>query len=131
MFKCLADGTARTAFDGLIRVGHGAIATEANQTCRGMLVSPTARIHTQPQLEIYCDDVKCSHGAATGQLDERALFYMLSRGIDPPQARSMLMNAFMADVIDSVTLSPLRDRLRHLVERRLSGDDAFCEGCDL
>jgi Fe-S cluster assembly protein SufD len=86
-------------------------------------------MHTQPQLEIYCDDVKCSHGAATGQLDAKALFYMRSRGIPEAEARTMLMQAFMSDVIDTITLEPLRDRLRHLVERRLIGAHADCGEC--
>lgn len=128
-FKYLVDDSGRGAFEGLIRVDHGAHATEAYQNDRNMLASKTARMHTQPQLEIYCDDVKCSHGAATGQLDERALFYMRQRGINLDEARSMLMNAFMADVLDAVKLEPLRDRLRHLVEMRILGDDARCEGC--
>jgi len=130
-FKYLVDESGRGAFEGLIRVDHGAHATEAYQNNRNMLASTTARMHTQPQLEIYCDDVKCSHGAATGQLDERALFYMRQRGINLEEARSMLMNAFMSDVLASVKLEPLRDRLRHLVEMRILGDDARCEGCSL
>ncbi len=128
-FKYLVNDSGRGAFEGLIRVDHGAHATEAYQNDRNMLASPSARMHTQPQLEIYCDDVKCSHGAATGQLDERALFYMRQRGIEYDEARSMLMNAFMADVLDAIKLEPLRDRLRHLVEMRILGDDARCEGC--
>lgn len=130
-FKYLIGDNARGAFEGLIKVDHGAYRTEAYQTDRNLLASPGARMHTQPQLEIYCDDVKCSHGAATGQLDSRAMFYMRSRGIPEKEARAMLMNAFMADVIDKVNLEPLRDRLKHLVERRLTGDNALCQGCKL
>ena len=130
-FKYLVDDRARGAFGGLIRVDYDAAGTEAHQTNRNLVASEGARMHTRPQLEIYCDDVKCSHGAATGQLDEQALFYMRSRGIDLPEAKTMLMNAFMSDVLDSVTLEPLRDRLRHLVERRLAGDDARCRECSI
>lgn len=130
MFKYIVSDNGRGAFEGLIRVDHGAHHTEAFQNDRNLLASPGARMHSRPQLEIYCDDVKCSHGAATGQLDARALFYMRSRGIDEPEARSMLMKAFMADVIDAIALEPLRDRLRHLVDMRLAGDDARCEGCN-
>ena len=130
-FKYIVSDRGRGAFEGLIKVAHGAHHTEAYQNDRNLLASPTARMHSRPQLEIYCDDVKCSHGAATGQLDARALFYMRSRGIDEPEARSMLMKAFMADVIDSIKLEPLRDRLRHLTDMRLSGDgEARCEGCN-
>lgn len=86
-------------------------------------------MHTEPQLEIYCDEVKCGHGATTGQLDAQALFYMRTRGIPEAEARMMLMQAFMADVIDTVSIASLRDRLRLLVERRLSGDRRGCGEC--
>lgn len=130
-FKYLVDRQGRGAFEGLICVDEGAVATEAFQNNRNMIADEGCRMHARPQLEIYCDDVKCSHGSATGQLDERALFYMRSRGIPETEARTMLMNAFMADVIDSVRLEPLRDRLRHIVERRLAGDNVHCQSCPL
>lgn len=126
IFKYVVDGEARGSFEGIIKVAEGAHHTEAYQNNRNVLASADARMHTQPQLEIYCDDVKCSHGAATGQIDARALFYMRSRGIPEAEARTMLMQAFMADVIDGVSLAPLRDRLRYLMERRLAGAHADC-----
>jgi Fe-S cluster assembly protein SufD len=129
LFKYVVDEEARGGFEGIIRVADGAHHTEAYQNNRNVLAATTARMHTQPQLEIYCDDVKCSHGAATGQLDAKALFYMRSRGIPEVEARTMLMQAFMSDVIDTITLDPLRDRLRHLVERRLIGAHADCGEC--
>lgn len=128
-FKYIVDENGRGAFEGLIRVADGAHHTEAYQNNRNILVAGTARMHTRPQLEIYCDDVKCSHGAATGQIDARALFYMQARGIPRAEARTMLMQAFMADVIDSISMDALRDRLRHLVEQRLSGFHAACGSC--
>lgn len=134
LFKYVADGESRCTFDGRIVVEEGARFTEAYQTNRNMLASDKARMHTEPTLEIYCDEVKCSHGAATGQLDERALFYMRQRGIPEETARRMLMEAFVADVIDTVHVPGLRDRLRHLVERRFSGlgsDVATCADCNL
>ncbi|MDE5870621.1 MAG: SufD family Fe-S cluster assembly protein, partial [Muribaculaceae bacterium] len=82
-----------------------------------------------PQLEIYNDDVKCSHGTAIGQLDEKQLFYMMTRGISEEQARLMLKQAFMNDVIDGISLSPLRDRLKLMVERRFSGEQTACSSC--
>ena len=130
MFKYVVDQDARGAFQGLIKVAAGAVKTEAYQNNRNVLAAPSARMHTQPQLEIYCDDVRANHGAATGQIDERALFYMQSRGIPRTEARTMLMQAFMADVIDSVAIAPLRDRLRHLVEQRLSGHALNCQTCN-
>jgi Fe-S cluster assembly protein SufD len=129
LFKYVIDDDAQGGFEGIIRVDEGAHHTEAYQNNRNVLAAKTARMHTQPQLEIYCDDVKCSHGAATGQLDAKALFYMRSRGISEAEARTMLMQAFMSDVIDTITLEPLRDRLRHLVERRLIGAHADCGEC--
>lgn len=129
LFKYLLDGEGRGSFEGLIRVDEGADGTAAYQANRNMLASADARMHTAPQLEIYCDDVKCSHGATTGQLNDEALFYMRSRGIPLAEARMMLMQAFMADVIDTVPIESLRDRLRHLVERRLSGEHATCGDC--
>ena len=86
-------------------------------------------MHCKPQLEIYNDDVKCSHGATTGQLDAEALFYMRSRGIPENEARTMLMQAFMVDVINHVHISGLRERLLHLVDRRFAGTLGDCAGC--
>lgn len=129
LFKYLLDDKAQGAFEGLIYVAKDAVLTEAYQTDRNILASADARMHTAPQLEIYCDDVKCSHGAATGQLDQQALFYMQTRGVPRNEARMMLMQAFMTDVLDRVAIEGLRDRLRHLVERRLSGDHTSCGDC--
>lgn len=131
MFKYILDDDARGAFEGGITVHPGAILTEAYQSNRNLLASDGARMHTKPQLLIYCDDVKCSHGATTGQLDQDALFYMRQRGISEKTARTMLMQAFMADVIDTVGLEGLRDRLRHLVEMRLHGRTSFCGDCHI
>lgn len=129
LFKYLLDDRSQGAFEGLIYVAQDADHTEAYQSDRNLLASADARMHTAPQLEIYCDDVKCSHGAATGQLDQNALFYMQTRGVPRSEARMMLMQAFMSDVIDRVAIEGLRDRLRHLVERRLSGEHAVCGDC--
>lgn len=131
LLKYVLDDRARGQFRGLIVVDEAAERTEAFQTNRNLLASPDARMHTSPRLEIYCDEVKCSHGATTGQLDERALFYMQARGIPRAEARMMLMQAFMADVIDTIEIEGLRDRLRHLVDRRLNGQDATCNDCSL
>ncbi len=129
LFKYVLDNDARGAFEGRILVRQEACATEAYQANRNMLAADSARMHTEPQLEIYCDDVKCSHGATTGQLDADALFYMRTRGIPEQQARVMLMQAFMADVVDSVKMESLRQRLHMLVERRFNGHPATCNDC--
>lgn len=120
LVKYIVGGTGKGVFNGLIRVDYDAVGTRAYQTNRNLLAGPSARMQSEPQLEIYCDDVKCSHGAATGQLDEKALFYMRSRGIGVDEARSMLMNAFVADVIDSVPDDRRREGLKDLVSMRLS-----------
>lgn len=131
LFKYVLDDNATGAFEGLIEVAHGARFNEAYQSNRNLLASAGARMHTRPQLLIYNDDVKCSHGATTGQLDSAALFYMRSRGIPLAEARKMLMQAFMVDVVEKISLDNLRDRLRHLLELRFSGDcgEAACATC--
>ena len=129
LFKYVLDEESTGAFEGAIYVADGAQYTEAYQSNRNLLASKQARMHTKPQLEIYNDDVKCSHGATTGQLDADALFYMRSRGIPEQEARMMLMQAFMVDVIDMVKMDGLRDRLRHLVEKRFYGQQAKCADC--
>mgnify|MGYP000770836328 CR=1 FL=1 len=131
LFKYVLDDKATGAFEGGIEVCPGARFVEAFQTNRNILASTGARMHSKPQLLIYNDDVKCSHGATTGQLDSDAIFYMQTRGIPLEEARRMLMQAFMIDVVDSIRLEPLRDRLRHMVERRFSGasDCGSCASC--
>lgn len=130
-FKYILDDNATGAFEGEINVRPGAVKTSAYQSNRNLLASVGARMHTQPQLLIYCDDVKCSHGATTGQLDADALFYMRQRGIPLDTARNMLMQAFMSDIIDTVPLEAMRERLRHMVERHLHGETAYCADCNL
>lgn len=133
LFKYVADDKALCGFEGLILVKEGAHGTSSYQTNRNLLGSQDARVYSRPQLEIYNDDVKCSHGSAIGQLDETQLFYMRTRGVDEADARLLLKQAFMADVIEGVRLGVLRDRLRMLVERRFNGEHgsgcAVCSGC--
>ncbi len=129
MYKYVLNDSSNGSFVGRILVDEGCPCVEAYQGNRNLSASPSARMHSEPQLEIYTDDVRCSHGSATGQLDEQALFYMRSRGIPEDEARTMLMQAFVADVIDGVRLESLRDRLRLLVERRFHGELADCAAC--
>lgn len=129
LFRYVLDDDARGAFEGLIEVFPNAQFTEAFQTNNNILASQSALMHTKPQLIINNDDVKCSHGATTGQLNNEALFYMQTRGIPRDTARTMLMQAFMVDVIDTVALEAVRDRLRHLVEKRFDGTLCACESC--
>ena len=129
LFKYVLDDSASGAFAGKVLVRHGAQHTESQQTNRNICLTRQARMFTQPQLEIYADDVKCSHGATVGQLDEKAMFYMRQRGIPEKEARMMLMQAFVGEVIGHVALEPLRDRLNRLVEKRFRGELSQCEGC--
>lgn len=130
MFKYVLSDHALGAFAGKILVEPGCPKTNAYQGNRNILADSTAKMLSKPQLEIYTDDVQCSHGTAIGQLDDEALFYMRTRGIPEAQARQMLMQAFVTDVIDGVRLEALKDRLHHLVEMRFSGQLATCSTCN-
>lgn len=129
LFKNVLDDQAVGAFSGRILVKEGAQKTAAYQTNRNLCATREARMYSKPQLEIYADDVKCSHGMTTGQLDENALFYMQSRGIPRDEARMLLSVAFTSDVIDYVRMDALKDRLHKLVEKRFRGELARCAGC--
>lgn len=131
LYKYVLEGEATGAFAGKILVRPGAQQTDAQQTNKNLCMTRTARMYSQPQLEIYADDVKCSHGSSTGRLDENALFYMQTRGIAPQEARLLLMSAFVADVIGQVRIPALADRLRHLVELRFRGEMEKCRGCKM
>ena len=132
LFKNVLNDQAVGAFSGRILVREGADKTEAYQSNRNLCATREARMYSKPQLEIYADDVKCSHGMTTGQLDEEAIFYMRSRGISGislDEARMLLSVAFTSDVIDHVRVEALRDRLHRLVEKRFRGELAKCAGC--
>jgi Fe-S cluster assembly protein SufD len=129
LYKYVLDDEATGAFAGKVLVREGAQHTDSQQTNRNLCLTRQARMYTQPQLEIYADDVKCSHGATVGQLDEDALFYMQQRGISFVEARQLLMRAFVGEVIDGVGLEALRDRLHHLVEKRFRGELGKCGDC--
>ena len=123
-YKGVLDGRARAVFHGRIVVQEGAQKTDAAQTNNNLLLSQGAEIDTKPQLEIYADDVKCSHGATVGRMDEDALFYLRSRGIDETRARALLTFAFVADIINEVAIAPLKDALENILSSRLVSDDA-------
>lgn len=129
LFKYVLDDHAVGAFAGLVLVRPDAQHTASQQTNRNLCATREARMYTQPQLEIYADDVKCSHGATVGQLDESALFYMQQRGISKREARLLLMFAFVNEVIDTIRLDALKDRLHLLVEKRFRGELNKCKGC--
>lgn len=129
LFKNVLNDQAVGVFSGRILVKENAQKTAAYQTNRNLCATRECRMYSKPQLEIYADDVKCSHGMTTGQLDENALFYMQSRGIPRDEARMLLSVAFTSDVIDHVRLEGLKDRLHKLVEKRFRGELAKCAGC--
>lgn len=129
LFKYVLDEQAVGAFSGKVLVREGAQRTNSQQTNSNICATREARMYTQPQLEIYADDVKCSHGATVGQLDENALFYMQQRGISLKEARLLLMFAFVNEVIDKIRMDALKDRLHLLVEKRFRGELNKCQGC--
>ena len=118
-YKGILGGRATGVFRGKIHVHQAAQKTDAYQANQNLLLSETAQINTKPQLEIYADDVKCSHGATIGQLDEDALFYLRSRGIGHQEAVRVLTRAFAGEVLDRVRIPVLKDQLTQLVDRRL------------
>lgn len=119
LYKGVLDGKANGVFNGKIYVRPGAQKTNAFQSNRNLLLSEQASVHTKPQLEIWADDVKCSHGCTVGQLDEDALFYLLARGIDKETARAMLLYAFAAEVIETIPDPELKKYLNELINERL------------
>ena len=131
LYKYVLDGEATGAFAGRVLVEHGAQKTTSQMTNQNLCATPKARMFTQPMLEIYADDVKCAHGSTVGQLNDAAMFYMRQRGIPEHEARTLLEQAFVAEVIERIELEPLRDRLRYLVDKRFRGELNKCEGCKL
>ena len=131
LYKYVLDEQAVGAFAGRVLVEHGAQKTASQMTNQNLTATREARMYTQPMLEIYADDVKCAHGSTVGQLNDAALFYMRQRGISLNEAKLLLQNAFINEVIDKMKLEPLRDRLHYLVEKRFRGELNKCDGCRL
>ncbi|MBR2292584.1 MAG: Fe-S cluster assembly protein SufD [Prevotella sp.] len=131
LYKYVLDDKATGAFAGRVLVEHGAQKTTSQMTNQNLMATKEARMYTQPMLEIYADDVKCAHGSTVGQLNDAALFYMRQRGISLSEAKLLLQNAFINEVIDKMQLEPLRDRLHYLVEKRFRGELNKCDGCKL
>lgn len=131
LYKYILDEESTGVFAGKMLIRAKAQQTVSQQTNRNLCLTSCAHMYAQPQLEIYADDVKCSHGSTVGQLDENALFYMQQRGIPADEARHLLMYAFAGEVIENIKLEPLRDRLHILVEKRFRGELNHCKGCNL
>jgi Fe-S cluster assembly protein SufD len=122
VYKGILDGRSRGVFNGKVFVKPEAQKTDAKQTNRNLLLSDTARVNTKPQLEIFADDVKCTHGATVGRLDESAYFYLQSRGIPRARAQELLTYAFAAEVVGEVASAPVREALDALLRRRLRAE---------
>ena len=120
VYKGILAGRARAVFNGKIVVRPDAQKTDAKQTNRALLLSDEAQINTKPQLEIFADDVKCTHGAAVGQLDDDAMFYLRSRGLDAVAARNLLIHAFAGDILNDIRHQPVSDAVMQLVEAKLA-----------
>jgi Fe-S cluster assembly protein SufD len=131
LFKGILDDYSTGAFTGKILVYRDAQKTLAYQSNKNILLSDDTKIDSRPQLEIYADDVKCSHGSAVGQMDENAMFYLQSRGISQKEARFMLLSGFSNEVIKQIEAEPLRLRVNDLIEKRLRGELSRCNNCEI
>ncbi|MCF8335683.1 MAG: Fe-S cluster assembly protein SufD [Bacteroidales bacterium] len=131
LFKGVLDDMATGAFSGRILVRQDAQKTEAYQANNNILLTDDAKMNSKPQLEIYADDVKCSHGGTSGQPNENALFYLRSRGIPYKEAQLLLMYAFAHEIIGQIRTPPLQDRIHELVEKRLRGELSRCNYCEI
>jgi len=131
LFKGVLDEEATGIFNGYIYVARDAQQTNAFQRNNNILMTPKATIDTRPFLEIYADDVKCSHGATIGQLDDKAMFYLMQRGISKVDAKLLLMYAFLAEVTSKVSIAALRITYEDMIKRRLRGELSICEKCVL
>ena len=130
-FKGILDDEATSIFNVHVYVAKGAQKTDAQQNNSNILLTSKAKINSQPFLEIYADDVKCSHGTSTGQLDQEAMFYMRQRGISKANARILLMYAFAAEVSNHIGNEMLHEHIDDMIKRRLRGELSSCETCVL
>jgi Fe-S cluster assembly protein SufD len=117
--RAIAGGSSRVIFNTKVIVNKGAAGADSQQSCKGLLLSLDAEIDTRPQLEIHADEVKCAHGATTGRLDADMLFYLLSRGLDRETAHSLLVYAFLADVLTGMSVAPARAAIEHALISQL------------
>jgi len=131
LYKGIIDDKAKAVFSGRILVHKDAQKTNAFQANNNILLTDEAQVNSQPQLEIYADDVKCSHGSTVGQLDPSAMFYLRTRGICEHSARMLLMYAFASEVVDTIKIDVLKERLDNMVSKRLKGELSICDKCVL
>jgi Fe-S cluster assembly protein SufD len=130
-FKGILDEHAHAIFNGHVLVHRDAVKTDARQSNKNILLTDTARVNSKPFLEIYNDDVKCSHGSTTGQLDQESMFYLRQRGIGEETARMLLMVALADEVVAKIAIPQLRQRIEDMVKKRLQGELQICEQCVL
>ena len=130
-FKGILDENARAVFNGHVLVRRDAVGTDARQSNKNILLTDTAHVHSKPFLEIYNDDVKCSHGSTTGQLNVESMFYLRQRGIGEETARMLLMFAFADEIVSKIVILQLRRRIEDMVKKRLQGELQICEQCVL
>jgi len=126
-YNGILDGRSKGVFHGRILVRQAAQKTDAKQTNKNLLLSEEATIDTKPQLEIYADDVKCTHGATVGQLNEESIFYLRARGISAARARQMLIHAFAGEIIERIRCAPAREELDRIVWERLEANPHIAE----
>jgi len=131
LFKGILDEHSSGVFNGHVLVERNAVRTNAYQSNKNILLTETAKVNSKPFLEIYNDDVKCSHGSTTGQLDQDAMYYLRQRGIGEDSARMLLMYAYADEVISKIAIDPLRYRIEDMVKKRLQGELQICEACVL
>lgn len=129
LYKGIMDDRAKGVFSGKVLVRKDSQKTEAHQNNNNILLTDDANIYSQPHLEIYADDVKCSHGATVGQLDPDALFYLHARGLCEKTARQLLMYAFASEIVNKISIAALRDTIDNMVQKRLRGELSICDQC--
>ena len=129
LFKGVLDDNSTGSFYGRILVSRDAQKTNAYQKNSSLLLTTEAKMNARPQLEIFADDVKCSHGGTVGQIDQEALFYLRSRGINEKEAKLLLMFAFAHEIIENIDIGPIRERIDDLVNKRLRGELSRCKDC--
>jgi Fe-S cluster assembly protein SufD len=127
LYKGIIDEKAVAVFNGKILVRRDAQKTNAYQSNKNILLSDEATINTKPQLEIYADDVKCSHGATSGSIDQDSMFYLKARGIGEEKARALLLNAFAANVIEKISSPVLRTEISRQIAKRLNLEDTLSD----
>jgi Fe-S cluster assembly protein SufD len=120
LYKGVLDGKAHGVFNGRIYVRRDAQKTNAYQSNKSLLLSDDAVMNSKPQLEIYADDVKCSHGATTGQLDPESMFYLRSRGIGEQQARALLTTAFAEEIVNNISIEFTREKIKELIREKFT-----------